>query len=406
MSESERPTHSPIGASSMYRWAECPGSVKRSEGIVTKSSVYAEEGTEAHAYAASWLIGNGRQPPDPAIDKNLFDVDEMIEHVKVYVDHVFSLMTEDGARLFVEHGFDLKEIYPGAYGTNDAAVYLPKSKRLHVLDLKYGAGIYVSAIDNPQLQYYALGALLELGKLGLAVDTVVMTIVQPRCGGADGPIRSQTIDAIHLLDFAADLVMYAKRTESLNAPLKAGDHCRFCPALHICPEVGKTRQEVAKLEFTAPTAYDPQDLKRALDSVPILKAWIKRVDEFAYAEAEAGRCPPGYKLVEKRATRKWRDETEVSLYLGGLNVDQDTIFEPRKIKSPAQMEQALPKHKEVLKPYIKSESSGHTLVDINDKRPPVKPKAREEFQMIESHVNPEDVAVIEHAKQLTLDIFT
>jgi hypothetical protein len=70
------------------------------------------------------------------------------------------------------------------------------------------------------------------------------------------------------------------------------------------------------------------------------------------------------------------------------------------------MEQALPKHKEVLKPYIKSESSGHTLVDINDKRPPVKPKAREEFQMIESHVNPEDVAVIEHAKQLTLDIFT
>ena len=396
VTESERPIHSPIGASSMYRWAECPGSVKLSEGIVTEQSAYAEEGTDAHAYAAEWLMGNGKQPPlSEKVD------DEMAEHCKVYVDHVFSLMTEDGARLFVEHGFDLKEIYPGAYGTNDAAVYLPKSKRLHVLDLKYGAGIYVSAIDNPQLQYYALGALLELGKLELAVDTVVMTIVQPRCGGADGPIRSQTIDAIHLLDFAADLVMYAKRTEDPKASLKSGDHCRFCPALHICPEVGKTRQEVAKLEFTAPTAYDPQDLKRALDSVPILKAWIKRVDEFAYAEAEAGRCPPGYKLVEKRATRKWRDETEVSLYLGGLNVDQDTIFEPRKIKSPAQMEQALPKHKEVLKPYIKSESNGHTLVDINDKRPPVKPKAKEEFRIIDEE-SKVDMKLIE----ASIDIFT
>ena len=98
MSESERPTHSPIGASSMYRWAECPGSVKLSEGIVTEQSAYAEEGTEAHAYGAEWLMGNGKQPPiSEKVD------DEMAEHVKVYVDHVFSLMTEDGARLFVEH---------------------------------------------------------------------------------------------------------------------------------------------------------------------------------------------------------------------------------------------------------------------------------------------------------------
>ena len=131
-----RPEHSPIGASSMHRWAECPGSVKLSEGIPSITSPYAEEGNKAHELGATWLRGNGKAPE--------CDDDEMLEHVKVYVDHVFSHLTAD-AMLFVEHGFDLSEIYPGAYGTNDAAVYVPSQKLLYVDDLKYGAGKYVKA---------------------------------------------------------------------------------------------------------------------------------------------------------------------------------------------------------------------------------------------------------------------
>jgi hypothetical protein len=372
-----RPVHSPIGASSMYRWAECPGSVKLSDGIASISSPYAEEGTTAHEYGALWLQGSGKQPPLPeGVD------DEMAEFVKVYVDHVFGLM-DPGDRLFVEHGFDLSQIYPGAYGTNDASVYKKRKKTLHVIDLKYGSGIWVDVKDNPQLRYYGLGALIELMTLGETVDTVVLTIVQPRCASTDGPIRSETIEAVELLEFAADLKMYAERTTQPNAPLKAGDHCRFCPALQICPEVNKTRQEVAKLEFAPALPYDPAKLKLALDSIPVMKAWIKRVDEFAYAEAEAGRCPPGYKLVEKRATRKWRSEDEVALYLGGLKVSDDLIFEPRAIRSVAQMEQALPDHKELLKKFVTKESSGHTLVDATDKRPAVKLSAKEEFKVID-----------------------
>ncbi|MCH8328897.1 MAG: DUF2800 domain-containing protein, partial [Nanoarchaeota archaeon] len=43
-----RPIHSKIGASSMYRWSNCPGSVKLSEGMTSESSIYAIEGTAAH----------------------------------------------------------------------------------------------------------------------------------------------------------------------------------------------------------------------------------------------------------------------------------------------------------------------------------------------------------------------
>ena len=374
-----KPTHSPIGASSMYRWAECPGSVALSATVPPQeSSAYAEEGTEAHELAAKWLTSNGKTPD--------CDDDEMLDNVRVYVDYVYGLLGSK-CKLFVEHGFDLSDVYPGAYGTNDAAVYDGVNKILHVIDLKYGAGIYVSARNNPQLRYYALGALLELQKEGHEVETVVMTIVQPRCTTIEGPARSETIDAVDLMEFAADLVMYAKRTAEPNAPLKAGDHCRFCPAINICPEVQNVKQMVAKSEFAAADekhlvmegTVPPHKLAEYLKAVPLLKAMIERIDAYAYAEARAGRPVPGYKLVEKRANRKWINETEVSLFLGSLKVSDDDIFEPRKIRTPAQMEKKLPSHYQMLTKFVTKESSGLVLVPEEDKRPAFKPDAKKEF---------------------------
>ena len=374
-----RPEHSPIGASSMHRWAECPGSIKLSEGIPSITSPYAEEGTKAHDVAAQWLRGNGKAPE--------CDDDEMLEHVKVYVDHVYSHLTAD-AILFVEHGFDLSEIHPGAYGTNDAAVYVPSQKLLYVDDLKYGAGKYVKALNNPQLKYYALGAMLELQKHGHAIDTIIMSIVQPRCLTSEGAVRSQTIDAMDLLEFAGDLVVFAKRTAEKDAPLKAGDHCQFCPAMHLCPEIHKVKQMVAKSEFAegvpAEGTVSQDTLVQALQAVPLLKALIERIDAYAYAEARAGRAPAGYKLVEKRPTRKWRNDETVALELGKLGLTSDDLFEPRKLKSPAQMEKipTLKNNKELLEPMIVKESSGLVLVPNEDKRQAWKAEAKDEFKAI------------------------
>ena len=66
--------------------------------------------------------------------------------------------------------------------------------------------------------------------------------------------------------------------------------------------------------------------------------------------------------VEKRANRKWINETEVSLFLGSLKVSDDDIFEPRKIRTPAQMEKKLPSHYQMLTKFVTKESSGLVLV--------------------------------------------
>jgi hypothetical protein len=84
---------------------------------------------------------------------------------------------------------------------------------------------------------------------------------------------------------------------------------------------------------------------------------------------EAGVEVPGWKLVPKRATRKWVDDKKVltTLTEAGLNIEQ--LTEP---KSPAQMEKVLKKHNVPLpSDLIVSVSTGSTLAPEDDPRPAV-----------------------------------
>lgn len=369
----------------MYRWAACPGSVREAaKAPKSVSSAYAEEGSDAHALAAYCLergeyssashIGEKME-----VDGRSFTPDkDMTDAVDVYINHLFDECSGDGnEQSFIEHGFDLSSIHEGCFGTADHVRWRPATKTLTVTDYKHGAGLPVEVENNKQLLYYGLGALVTLG---LPAKTVKLTIVQPRCEHPDGPIRSTEIEAFELIEFGAELKMLATATEDPNAPLVPGDHCRFCPAAKDCPALTAKRQLIARSEFSPVLSYDPAKLREALDAIPGVEAQIKAVREFAYAEAEAGRCPPGYKLVAKRATRKWRDEEEAKSSLCKLVTDDDLyeeLFEPKYLKSPAQVEKLLGKGK--IDNLTISESSGHVLAPEDDKRPAVKLAAKEEF---------------------------
>jgi hypothetical protein len=372
--------HSKVGASSMYRWSNCPGSVALCATVPNVSSKYADEGTAAHEYAAQclrngWGVWNHS-------DADLADAD-MVDAVGVYLDEVRGRMTP-GAVLLVEHGFHLKQIHEACYGTADAVVWQPNIKHLHCFDYKHGAGIPVEVTGNPQLRYYALGALLTCG---FNAQYVTVTIVQPRCPHPDGPVRSETFEAYDLLEWAADLREAVLRTEEPNARLVPGNHCRFCPAAAICPALSERALAVAQSEFSpsqlAPAdgatdlvPYDPAKLKAALDARPLLKAFITAVTEFAYREAMAGRLPPevGHKLVEKRAERQWSEPSEIGGHLLALDLGTNEIFEPLTVKSPAQVEKAIGKKAFAVieKDHVVKRSSGYTLAPEADKRPAVR----------------------------------
>ena len=380
--------HSKVGASSMYRWSACPGSVRLCEtvpkAIVSK---YAKEGTQAHEVAEAII----RQKIWPST-RHKFQPkdlpDDMLEAVQVYVDYV-TANAKNADIIKIEHRFKMPDYHKDCFGTSDTVLYWKKEGLLEVIDYKHGAGVLVEATQNSQLKYYGLGTL---SSLKLPVKVVKLTIVQPRCPHPDGVIRSEYLEPLELINFGVDLIEAIQRTEHPNAPLKAGDHCRFCPAAGICPEIQNKAQEMAKSDFTPVELaiddrhYEPLTLAKNLSWLPALESWIKAVREFAYSEAMAGRTPPGFKLVQKRARREWISpaETIESLRLiQGLSPME--MFEDPKLKSPAQMEKLFKskKDKESMAPLIQKKSSGCTLVPESDKRPVVINSAKDDFTVIE-----------------------
>lgn len=364
--------HSKLGASSMYRWSACPGSVKLCEGIPEQKSSYAEEGTRAHELAAHLLLGK------PVI----WETQECKEAIELYVETV---RNDAGSnKILVEQKFDLSEIHPGCFGTADAVVYDPDLRLLRVYDYKHGQGILVEVHNNSQLKYYGLGALL---KTGYPCREVELVIVQPRANHPDGPVRRWRFDTFDLAEFAAYLSERAEATEKPNAPLKSGDHCRFCPAAGICPELSKKALAVAQTVFKPQTAYDPQALSETLKKLDVLEGYAKSVREFAYNEAQQGRCPPGFKLVQKRATRKWRDNLSPQDLSSEFDLSADKIYEPLNLKSPAQIEKILKKdEKKKLSKFTISISSGLALVEESDERAAALLDASSVFTKIEEGI--------------------
>ena len=202
-------SHAKLSPSAAERWMTCPGSVVLSDGMPQKTSVFAEEGTQAHAVAEAWLRGK-----DSDSDR------DMVEHVRVYVDHVTGL----GGKLHIEQRVKVND---EVYGTADAVVWQDDAKHLHIVDLKYGAGVAVEVHGNLQLKIYALATLLTFG---YPATQVTATIVQPRCPHGDGPVRSVTFDVVDLLDFHADLEDAVKRVGRADADIARRKNCNTVTA--------------------------------------------------------------------------------------------------------------------------------------------------------------------------------
>lgn len=383
------PAHSKLGASSAHRWMACPGSVRLSVGLESRSSIYAAEGSAAHALAAKCLE-NGN---DAGVyggtwehDGHTGEITEaMTDAVQVYLDAVREDSIEAGESPYrlVEHKFHLKDVHPDLYGTADCVQVWPTLRLMRVYDYKHGAGVAVDVDANPQLLYYALGALLSYKK---PVSEVELVVVQPRCDHPDGRVRRWRIKAVDLLAFEADLLDAAKRTEAPDAPLVLGEHCHWCPAAAICPEAKRRAQEAALMEFSNDVPYDPAALAETLKLLPAIEGWAKTVREFAYGEAQHGRTPPGFKLVDKRPTRKWKvDDGVVETELSKIGLGKDDIYAPREVKSPAQIEKVIGKGKknadklEVVGTLCTLVSSGTKLVPESEPGEPVKRSAQEDF---------------------------
>lgn len=401
--------HAKLAPSASHRWIECPGSIRMSEGTASKSSVYAAEGTAAHELAAKCLTtgydatkflgqvidiagGGILMPNSPLGDDNTrFDIDEeMAEGVQLYLDYVRGFVAKyPEHEIDVEQRLDMTHIHPECFGTGDTVLYAVKTEWLHVFDFKYGKGVAVDVRENPQLLTYGSGAVRRYHNRPL--KGITLHVVQPRCPHPDGPIRSYDADMLELLEFEDFLAAAAKATEAPDAPLHAGEWCKFCLALPTCPKARERSMQAALAEFApqdgAPILMNPaqlteEQLADVLNEADFLLTWVKAVQVYAHEQAVAGKIPPGFKLVPKRASRKWKDDNEaLDKLVIDFELDDAQIYKEREMRSPAQLEKTVGKKAFVAieAALVTKVSSGTNLVPVGDPRKQIKENGLEEF---------------------------
>ena len=171
-----------------------------------------------------------------AIGPTVYTVnDDMIRAVGHYMLSIWRTRREAGPRAMVEVEKKLQIPEINGSGTVDHMVVRKDIHRMWIDDYKHGAGVYVSEVMNAQFLAYAIGAarLVWDGMWPGSLE-ITMTVHQPRFPDVK-PSRSYTIKGGQLMVWMREkLEVGIYRSREPNAPLVAGDHCRFCPAKGIC----------------------------------------------------------------------------------------------------------------------------------------------------------------------------
>ena len=371
--------HAKLSSSASKRWLGCPGSMKLSEHYPNGSSIYADEGTIAHGMAEGMISKDDKLVQKYAVEAAKFYGEhpelngtflEMKMILQPYVDYVFEEYAEqvhedEAAQLMTEERVDLTEYIPGGFGTSDVVIL--RQGRLHIIDLKYGKGVSVSAEDNPQLKLYALGTLARFDML-YDIEDVVMTIYQPRLDN----VSTDTIKAKDLYAWGEEVIKPgAQLALSEDAPVHAGDWCQFCPARYDCKERARDAMELQK--YLGQMVLSPEEIAEILGKIDRLTKFAEDIKDSALTKALDGEEIPGWKVVEGRSIRKYvGSEEEIVRQCEGAGYDQALLYE-RKLLTITNMEKLMGKKQfaEVLGAYVEKPEGKPTLAPESDKRPAI-----------------------------------
>ena len=357
--------HELLSASSSHRWLNCPPSARLCEGYEDKGSEYAQEGTDAHSLCEHKLkLALGMETTDPTENLSFYN-EEMEQCACDYASYVLELVEEakkicKDPVVLIEQRLDFSRFVAEGFGTGDCVIIADGA--LYIVDYKHGKGVEVSAVENPQMMLYALGAL-ELFDGIYDIDTVRMTIFQPRRENVSVCVMAKD----DLLQWAYnDLTAKAKLAYEGGGEFACGDWCRFCKAKAACRKRAEYNLELAKYDFAMPDTLEDAEIAAILEKADELAAWAADVKEFALQQALGGVKYAGFKVVEGRSNRKYTDEDAVADTVKKAGYDP---YEPKLLGITA-MEKLLGKKQfaKLLSGLVEKPQGKPALVPESDKR--------------------------------------
>lgn len=358
--------HAILSASGSHRWLNCSPSARLELEFENTGSEAAREGTAAHALCEHKLKkALKRRSKRPTSE---YDSDEMEECTDAYAQFVMEQYMEAKEHckdpiVLIEQHLDFSCYVPDGFGTGDCIIVA--DDRLHIIDFKYGLGVLVEAEENPQMKLYALGAL-EIYDSLYDIREVSMTIFQPRREN----VSTWTITSAELKEWAENELkpkaLMAYNGEGAYVP---GEWCTFCRASVRCRARAEEKLKLAQSEFRMPPLLTDAEIEEILAILPDLTKWANEITAYATdAAVNHGKEWDGFKVVEGRSVRKYRDEekvAEAAMEHGYTDIYRQSLIpmtEMQKLMGKTKFE-------EILGGLIFKAPGKPTLVPVTDKRP-------------------------------------
>jgi hypothetical protein len=290
-------------------------------------SVYAREGTQFHTLcwvtAGHELLGTSEIEYLEGMLEWAEDTEDewkedQLGYVNEWLKFLRSALEEDpNAVVLLEQRVETG--VPGCWGTADVVIISPDQGWMRVIDIKYGAGIWVDAHKNSQLMLYGVGAL-SLVEDPLLIHDITLTVWQPRKNNISDYVISRT----ELVKWRDSIIPTAKLALGEDAPFGPSESaCRFCPAAGFCAP--RTRHILAQ-DFGDPDALTGEELAEAYERTSELKRWAADIEDAALKKAyeDAGSIP-GFKVVRSGGRRGINNDAEAIKRLVKAGYDEDLI---------------------------------------------------------------------------------
>jgi hypothetical protein len=395
--------HAKFSPSHARTWAGCMGALELSRDFPDKTSAAALEGTMAHAVLEQCLLWGAT--PQQVLDRGWsaypiedYDLDQMVEGVQLALDTVYTEAKLHGAKIMIEEKVRITE---DCWGTADIILWAEHLGWMGVYDFKYGAGIFVGAVDNWQLELYGIGAVKLLKPS--ALTCVELGIIQPRIPSDLGRVRTSIYTLDELFEREDFFVGAMKHQGPSYSPSDAA--CQWCRAKPVCAALKEkcladaaiwfapeelTRESIEARCVNIPAELTMEDRVAILANVELIRGWLKSVEGHSLEIALAGTVIPGFKVVRGAGgQRKWNAEQDV-LYkmFSGMKVRKTDVTKS-VLLGPAPIEKLgkkLMKQKTLSKRQF-DRIMGHvvkppgkaTLVSEADERPAVALTAEQMF---------------------------
>lgn len=397
--------HALLSASSSHRWLNCTASPRyEAEFPDEEKSVYAAEGTLAHRIcelSAQYnfnLITKRKLTSQlkKCREDELFQ-EEMIKTGEFYAQYLYEKSHTFSAKPYTvqEVKVDFSEYVPDGFGTCDCVMI--GDDTLHITDYKHGKGVEVSAKNNSQMRLYALGALKQYSAIfGDSIKKVSMAIVQPRI---TEDVSEEVLTVEELLQWGENIKPIAMKAYSGFGEFRCGTWCRFCKGKAVCRArsenataledfkdctIGGKMTDAEKLSYEeaeslgaeVPNILSDTEVADLLIRGADLVAWYNDLQEYALGAILNGKVIPGFKVVEGRSNRAFKDADAAMELIKAAGYEEAVLYE-RKAKTLSQLETMIGKKQfaeivgsEIIKPQGKP-----TLVPESDKREPFNPAA-------------------------------